>query len=529
MKSAIGKYGYYVHYWAENALKHIKFNDGELTQYAVNKLKNVKDSFYSGLSVQQKQDYANLINALHGRNNLQADGWNNNEVWKTIEKIIRERNNLVDENIVARESGKILGDPKDYKQRLNTKFLAISTAADLTNYKLQEIQRIINEIGTQSALTEAELKNLEDSINEYYVYIEKMLKEHQKYFTKDASELTKELGIRTKKDQKYHTFSEDWTIKLKNINAMLKQFKYDRQVLTLAQGDLEELVSLVAAYQVAGLSAKTLEETIKNALNNPSNTLSSAGAWTGGSHKNTFHWNIQGLPTEAIQNTWLNQGVTFPDKRIKIQSTPAQEKVDIVLPIVHDDWIRGVPTSVKNIDLSSDFGVSLVSGTNVWYLIQDETNQYKRKYLNIMANHIGSDVTLRSLRKDAVLSLKILTAYKALTGATLGRNAAKLFVVNDNHSKNIYVLEMSDILQLIYQEIEKTPSKIDDLFHFSTSAYDLIEGYKNDWVEGPVASGIAARMGELIQDVHARKISAAFQPAAANSIITTKGIKGLRS
>jgi hypothetical protein len=62
---------------------------------------------------------------------------------------------------------------------------------------------------------------------------------------------------------------------------------------------------------------------------------------------------------------------------------------------------------------------------------------------------------LASHREDAHHALRILSAYKALTGATFKRQTAQLFVVNDSGNKQVYVLEMEDILNLICKAIRK--------------------------------------------------------------------------
>jgi hypothetical protein len=56
---------------------------------------------------------------------------------------------------------------------------------------------------------------------------------------------------------------------------------------------------------------------------------------------------------------------------------------------------KKVPISVKNRDFSAeiDRGIGLVSGTSAWYLLQDETPHFLRRYLNVLADRPSEGIT----------------------------------------------------------------------------------------------------------------------------------------
>lgn len=199
-------------------------------------------------------------------------------------------------------------------------------------------------------------------------------------------------------------------------------------------------------------------------------------------------------------------------------------------PIENSLKLNAVPASVKNIDLSKDFGISLVSGTNLLYLLSNENPRYLRRVYNILADHSGSIIgergpanelgaraSLHALRKEAWLSIKYLSAYKALSGDTFRRQAASLFIVNDSSGKHTYVLEISDIMNLIYRSVWKDLSAIEDIFHFEVSSMVPLV---NTW-----SSTVEDRMARVIDDIHGRKISVAFKNSAFNNIVNKVGIK----
>ena len=186
---------------------------------------------------------------------------------------------------------------------------------------------------------------------------------------------------------------------------------------------------------------------------------------------------------------------------------------------------------MKSLDLGRN--IHLVSGTNLWYLIQDEgVKTFLRPYLNIIADHaLARDAEIApininqensairkiaSLKQDALLATKIITAYKALSGHTFGRLAAQLFIVNDVASQQVYVLEINDIVKAILKETQLSYSSIDRYFTFE-GLDDLV--LKNSWQKT-----LDARMAGLIQDARSKKLFIAMQNTSLTGSLASKAI-----
>lgn len=532
--SAIREYAYYVHYWAGNAVKNTSFTKGEVSNYTLSRVQNKSRQLNSKISWAVKQKYADAISALHNRNNL-YDTKLIQETQKGIEEVVdmKFQNSFIDFDTgkvfkLANQGGvSNKRENTSYIQQQNINFMIA---------RIQKIQAQIDKIGTAYQLSQKEIETFLSQTNQLI----KLLKQEQ---ATAKTILSKELpsNLFKPKDNNIQYIQTQKELKdlLKIFNQNLQKWGYSTKVATAAQGFSEEVVTLAAAQMAFGIGISNINNALKDALDSPITTAlkSSIGGLTG-SKGGTYEFYVNNLPAEVASQLLLNNAQTvnidtpYGKARTSVVNSGAQQKVDVVLQLpemIDSPVLRPVTASVKNINLSKDFGISLVNGTNLFYLLSDEDPRYLRRVFNILAEHTGNIMTedgpsneynaralFTDLRKEAWLSVKYLSAYKALSGDTFHRQAASLFIVNDNSNQQVYVLEISDIMNLIYKAVMQNNSALDEYFSFELSPKLLF----NQWQDT-----VDQRMVKFIQDVHNRKINVAFRNSAFNKIIKA-GVKG---
>ena len=80
------------------------------------------------------------------------------------------------------------------------------------------------------------------------------------------------------------------------------------------------------------------------------------------------------------------------------------------------------------------------------FLIQDEHSSFINHYLNIIATHPDGNVSAKITEAHEAMKYTIL--YKALTGDVYGRQAASIFLVNDNSQEGgVRIYEMKDLIE----------------------------------------------------------------------------------
>ena len=165
-------------------------------------------------------------------------------------------------------------------------------------------------------------------------------------------------------------------------------------------------------------------------------------------------------------------------------------------------------SSAKNINLKdSPKVIHTVSGTSLLYLLYDENDNFVNHYFNLFANHPdkrGNTSGYTALRRSYFEILKLMIAYKALTGDTFGRsdNTADVFIINDSSGSNFRVKVFS--IATLLQKFWDNPSNNLGISNV-TSIQRL---YANRYVENS-PSGIA-RVRNVLNEAHQRKISASF-------------------
>lgn len=122
---------------------------------------------------------------------------------------------------------------------------------------------------------------------------------------------------------------------------------------------------------------------------------------------------------------------------------PSQEKVDVQIDLL--DGTQAI--SAKNINLTLGYDISLVSGSPLSYLIQDEDKNFKGHYLNLVASHADT-ISIQQNNALAHRAMKYVILFKALTGATYGRqNIVDTFVLNDNSTGEIRIYSIEELLR----------------------------------------------------------------------------------
>lgn len=224
--------------------------------------------------------------------------------------------------------------------------------------------------------------------------------------------------------------------------------------------------------------------------------------------KEEFQKNIKGkntLSVEINENYFQGKNWNMNLGDITQEGKVSQNKIDVSF-----DWEgQQLNISAKNVNLGEGRKfIHTVSGSSLLYLIQDEDSDFVNHYFNLFSNHPdkkGNMSGYASMRKAYFDTLKLVIAYKALTGDTFGRdnNLADVFIVNDssgNKSPKVKVFSVADILK----KFQERPTS--NLGLQNTAAIQRL--YANKRVNN-CPSGIA-RVQAVLNEAHQRKISASF-------------------
>ena len=111
-------------------------------------------------------------------------------------------------------------------------------------------------------------------------------------------------------------------------------------------------------------------------------------------------------------------------RKVAMAVLPSQEKVDIQI----DFTDSGQAISAKNINLALGYNISLVSGSPLSYLIQDEDDDFKGHYLNLVATHADKTQIKQNISL-AHNAMKYVLLFKAIAGGTFGREKYPLVLL----------------------------------------------------------------------------------------------------
>ncbi|MBO7694654.1 MAG: hypothetical protein J6T10_18715 [Methanobrevibacter sp.] len=148
-----------------------------------------------------------------------------------------------------------------------------------------------------------------------------------------------------------------------------------------------------------------------------------------------------GIAEEVEGGSQIIHSFNFDKDVLSVKSS--QGKVDIILDL-NDEKIGA---SLKNINLSKKGSwIHTVSGSNLLFFLQDIHPDFVNHYININATHIGKENISSSLRAESRQAMKAVLAAKAITGANAGRQAADVFIVNDNKTGKVRIVTMEKII-----------------------------------------------------------------------------------
>ena len=524
-KSAIGQYAYYVHYHAQNFTKSNKMQSTALSQYAREKARNVANEYRSKVSDQQKQDYIELVSALMKRRTI--DDPKAAELSQVQDAIIDSLSHGFDKSIdkVDWERGIVGGIREGGSSYHGARRYLTSDQIDRLSKQADNIRTAIVQMNNsvkQGVVDQTKLDQLKALLEKQ----ESELQALKQNFTTDAKEY-KFFGRAATRIDAGAGMSE----RIDNINNLAKELGLLQVVLTGAQGELFEKVLYATGNMANGIAVNT----IRKALINPNITTKSLLI---GDIKETIDWKINGIPAEAWAKTAMAQrsvGIIKDGKiRYDISNKSSQLKTDVVVEFPSTGTDIGVTANIsaKSGNIFGKYPIGLVSGTNLWYLIQDLDFKFLRQYLNVIAEHAyfwdfsgkkldnfatkeaAAIKTIQSYRQDALLATQILGIWKAISGYNFGRygSAAQLLVLNDTIGKKVYLLEIADVINYICNGQNLTNGTIQRYFTFEGMDYNSL------WLDNRWDNSLHNRMAKLLTSAHSKKVSVAMRGDLINNI-----------
>ena len=316
-------------------------------------------------------------------------------------------------------------------------------------------------------------------------------------------------------DDTKSTFSMQTLIQDMNEIIKLLQTSYS---LKLQKGELLETSADYAsllpelAYKIANKKAnETIENIVKNLIqNNRSEKVGLSQRSSPEIKLDLFDQNIADLIS-------LKGYAKTKNNTLRLQGS-VQDKTDIIFgwslenPSLSNQKFR---ISAKNVNLAKDAffkNITIVSGSSLLYMIQQADATLVNHFLNISVERNkeadkGIKMTSRGLTETFISRVhKELEAFLILE-AFIGTRGdpASIFLVNDNSQHGrVRAFNMSTLLNNLTKNMNFFTVKIGD-----GKISDLVETIKNDYSE----NGPEARIAQVLQQIHQKKVSVSFDPA----------------
>lgn len=161
------------------------------------------------------------------------------------------------------------------------------------------------------------------------------------------------------------------------------------------------------------------------------------------------------LMSKTDDDKYKYHSIQFDQDILTIENQPVQGKIDVFVQLNGTK----MGASLKNYNLSSNTPfnyISLVSGTNLLYVLQDLGSIFVNHYLNLNAQHRAVRNNTREKidelkRKESQDALRAIILAKGLTGNMYKRNSADLFILNDNQTGKTRVYSMRELIDKIEQ------------------------------------------------------------------------------
>lgn len=218
---------------------------------------------------------------------------------------------------------------------------------------------------------------------------------------------------------------------IKRINALTSAYAAT-PAISLQKGEfLEYLVAYIGGF-MSGKAVTEISETI--------DSFKTGGATE--EVKIDVENFVQGFTTEEDGT----EKIKFDKDVLTIKHS--QQKIDVQIDINKER----LGASIKNIDLQKkNARIHTVSGSNLMFFLQDIAPDFVNHYLNLNASHPsrkGRSIDKTAL-EDVNKNMKAVIAAKAITGATYGRTAANVFIVNDNKTGRVRIVSMKRLVDAI--------------------------------------------------------------------------------
>lgn len=254
----------------------------------------------------------------------------------------------------------------------------------------------------------------------------------------------------------------------------------------LQKGNLFEYGAALAGVMANGIAEDNIKETLQKGL------LGVQGDKRSPTKIDFKKFFMDGITENMYMNKW---NIDF-DNETAVSFMPSQEKIDILVTLGG----KPVGISAKNYNFNLGYNLQLLSGSSLLYLIQDENTNFVNHYLNLVAQHPKSSISLSGNFNAAHEAMKFTILYKAFSGDTYGREKASLFLVNDNSKPGgVKLYEMSDLIDKAYRNIEAYA-----IFK-NLPAYESV---KNRWKNTP-----EERIASFLSEIHKYKISVSLSPS----------------
>ena len=310
---------------------------------------------------------------------------------------------------------------------------------------------------------------------------------------KQGTDITDILRVKAELENYLNTHSEGEMIRKRDnmnlINDINRVLAYQSFPRALAIGDIGEIF-LAAASAKANDKAekegdKLIESIKKSIVGGQGSKATIQGNKFDDKYVDLSKILVPGWQRIDDNNSWQLQ-------------TESQDKVD-----VNFEWHGNtLAISAKNYNLT-DYSrtIHVLSGSNLLYLIANENDLFVNHWLNLIStSNRDSGDNSSTLLAMAHETMKITILIKGLTGQGLGRNAvANTFVLNDRHSRHIYVFTMQQLAKRAIEHLKNI-----DFGGYPDGINHEYEG------ESPSEQLAMVRITNLLKSVYNCKISIAL-------------------
>lgn len=287
-----------------------------------------------------------------------------------------------------------------------------------------------------------------------------------------------------------------------DINKLITKIK--GPPINKLKGDLEELI--VGSLNIAEILKSNADIAIKEEL------FKVVG--NDRSRRNIDLSNF--AESEYLLNKLSKDYIIDDEMSLTIRSRgSSQDKVDVVLRMDEKD----INASVKNFKLnSSNAGtIDINSSASFMAMIQDENDdQFVNHYLNLMARHTyktkfkkaeglltGDDSRIDYSQKNAArVEMGLRMLYKSLVGYNNAGGKAGVFIVNNNRTGEVTIVNMTKVLDVIISNNMKKEQKL-------LEGCKILYNKNKDFVfQNKFADTPRTRIHNLLNEIHATKVTA---------------------